>query len=269
MSSDDDLYSHAEKCVILIFARVPRVGKVKTRLVNQVLSPENAAFLYEGFLKDTINSALKLPGCDVILSLTDDPPIAGESLYEIPFFRDSVDINHHNLITQFHNQPLGTFGERMKDAIEWVRSQYSYDRIIILGADSPHIQPAILEQARNLLSYYEAVIGPSAVGGIYLIGLRDNVTTEDFENVFKQVELIQISHFLRKNDIKFFILEELTDIDTEDDLIGLISWLSSAKLAGNDDIYIPEETEWRLKELRLKITTDPQNNRHKKLMKFP
>ena len=45
------------------------------------------------------------------------------------------------------------------------------ERVVLIGADSPDLPAAILTEAFEALGEHNAVLGPAADGGYYLIGL--------------------------------------------------------------------------------------------------
>jgi hypothetical protein len=52
------------------------------------------------------------------------------------------------------------------------RALATTDQVIVLGADTPGLPLALLEQARVALHDADAVVGPVCDGGFYLLGLR-------------------------------------------------------------------------------------------------
>lgn len=255
---------------ILIFAKLPRENFVKTRLASSILNSKEILQLYESFLLDTIDQANKSDAKKIIFSLTDTMGISTENIHDLSFFRTNEFVNNKKLFPTFHIQSEGIFGFRMKEAIIWVRS-HGFKKIIVLGADSPQIQPSLLNKAILLLDKYDVVLGPSAEAGIYLIGINQNFDLDGFEAIFEGVELSNFAKFVVNQSLTFTLLSELGDIDQESDLVGLISWLESVELhlrlnpKENLDLKlsIPKNTLKTIKNLRLKIKVDDKNNRGK------
>jgi glycosyltransferase A (GT-A) superfamily protein (DUF2064 family) len=159
----------------------------------------------------------------------------------------------------------------MKDAILWSFNQ-GFEKLIILGADTPHINPRIINSARDLLKEYSVVLGPSSAGGIYLIGLTNDIDLVGLEHIFAGMELSNFARFTSKQGLSFTLIEELSDIDQEEDLIGLIAWLEAlieiiknpAKTSRQH--FIPKNTVRTIKELNLRVVTDRDNNRNKRII---
>lgn len=78
-------------------------------------------------------------------------------------------------IPYFHysekEQTGDTFGERLINAIGSVFEK-GYSRVITLGNDSPQIKVSDILRARDLLTQEQFVLGPTADGGCYLLGLQ-------------------------------------------------------------------------------------------------
>jgi len=139
---------------IAVFARAPRPGRTKTRLIP-ALGPEGAAALYAAFLEDTLT---KLEGLDARLwaaSEADAPALEGRGW-------------------PVSAQVGGDLGARMSHAI--ADGLGRADGVIVIGTDAPTLPPARLRDAIDALRTHDAVLGPSADGGYYLIGSRAPVS---------------------------------------------------------------------------------------------
>lgn len=64
-------------------------------------------------------------------------------------------------------------GERLSNAMQEVFSA-GYQRVICIGADCPSLTSADLTQAHDALRHHRVVVGPTAGGGAYLLGLHIN-----------------------------------------------------------------------------------------------
>jgi hypothetical protein len=74
----------------------------------------------------------------------------------------------HDLV--FHQQRGRDLGARMRHAAARALTR-GYRRVLLVGIDCPQLSPAIIVQAFGLLQEHEAVVGPAADGGYYLLGM--------------------------------------------------------------------------------------------------
>jgi hypothetical protein len=138
----------------VVFAKWPRVGRVKTRLARH-LGVERATELATAFLLDTLAS---LVSCDMrVILAVDHPPESSE----VP---PGVELTL---------QGSGNLGERLERVLAHLL--ISLDWAAAIGADSPGLPSGIFAQAAASLSCpngADAIVGPAKDGGYYLLGLR-------------------------------------------------------------------------------------------------
>ncbi len=141
---------------LIVFAKVPEPGKVKTRL-SPLLTPEEAAGLYEAFLRDAL---AQYAGLDVACYLYLGPPV-------VPLPEGMVPKG-----VQVRVQKGPDLGQRMLQAfLETFAS--GHQRIVIIGTDHPTLPTAFIEQAFETLAEPRSIcIGPSEDGGYYLLGMN-------------------------------------------------------------------------------------------------
>jgi rSAM/selenodomain-associated transferase 1 len=70
----------------------------------------------------------------------------------------------------YREQSEGDLGARMSSAIQVAFADRS-DRVIVLGSDVPSLTPDIIRVAFSRLDSHDVVLGPTADGGYYLIGM--------------------------------------------------------------------------------------------------
>ena len=112
-------------------------------------------------------------------------------------------------------QEGSSFGERFTNAIQAVFNK-GYGQIITIGNDSPQIKTSHIQRAAMLLSNNKSVIGPSADGGFYLMGLhRDNFNAIKFKELPWQTSRLasQLIKEFSNASYNFVQLERLFDID--------------------------------------------------------
>lgn len=191
---------------VIVFAKYPEKGKVKTRLA-ETAGEEFATDFYKLCAAHTFNELEKLrpSGTRVYLFYS-----AESREEEIRSWIKSDFI--------FRPQSGNDLGEKMFNAFNEVFNDGACNAVII-GTDLPDISASIVQQAFSELEYHHAVIGPSSDGGYYLLGLK-----AVNENIFRNIKWSSAGVFERTTENlkelrwNFKTLTELTDIDTENDL---------------------------------------------------
>ena len=188
------------KQALIIFARNPVLGKVKTRLAA-TMGDDKALSIYQSLLEHTVQVTQQLP-CDRYV-----------------FYADGIsqnDIWPDNLYLK-ESQQGHDLGQRMLHAFE-ILFQQDYKKIMIIGTDCFELSSSIILDGFAALDVHEVVIGPSTDGGYYLLGMRQFYpilfkekawsTDTVYRSTIQQLD-IQNIHYHR--------LPVLHDIDTEDD----------------------------------------------------
>ncbi len=145
---------------LIVFAKEPRPGNVKTRLTT-FIDPEDAARLYAAFLGDALDqfAALSVP---VHVFVAPGQP-DGERLDEKMFGPS----------TSVRLQRGADLAERLENAFADL-FQEGVERLVVIGTDHPTLPSAFIEQAFEALDRRRAVaIGPAEDGGYYLLGLSE------------------------------------------------------------------------------------------------
>lgn len=145
---------------LVLFAKRPRLGKVKTRLCPP-LRAEQALELYRAFLSDQI-ALLRLAAGDGQAELCLDGAW-------------NPDPQRDPLLTgiRVRMQGPGDLGERMLRAFERCATDGCTETVIV-GADSPTLPARLVKRAFERLRHgVPAVVAPSVDGGYVLLGLRE------------------------------------------------------------------------------------------------
>jgi glycosyltransferase A (GT-A) superfamily protein (DUF2064 family) len=264
---------------ILIFAKSPIKGKVKTRLKKDTpLSDDDILKLYTAFLKDTIVSAslskakkiyiayYPEDSKNIMLSVKSAIRIPQSTIELFPQLGNDFDKRLTNALGHiFPHPPLSPKG----------RGKRGGDNIVILGSDSPHIQPSTINRAFSFLSTPHSklqtlnskgamVLGPSGEGGVYLIGVKGSRGV-NFKGIFTSGnESDNLLKIARRRKMPLLILEELTDVDVKSDLITLISNLSIMEYSSHHTkIHLPRYTLSAIKKLGLAVDRKGDGTRGK------
>jgi len=142
---------------LLLFAKPPRAGRVKTRMQPQ-LSAADAARLAQAMLDDTLaNACANWPGEVALCVLPGDGEMAVAQLAA-----------RHGITTTA--QVGDDLGARMLNAL--AAGIERAGAAAVLGCDVPHCPAAVLASAHALLVHGDNPIGISADGGFYFLGLH-------------------------------------------------------------------------------------------------
>jgi rSAM/selenodomain-associated transferase 1 len=168
MSVHTILDPHASKqvapnlCALGIMTKAPEAGKVKTRLTPP-LTPEEAAQLNICFLRDLSRSISIACQHSAARGIGVYTPIGAARAYENILPEDFF------LISQRGD----AFGERLLFAAEDL-FKVGFESVCLINSDSPTVSPGSFAEAVNELAKQsdKIVIGPSADGGYYLIGMK-------------------------------------------------------------------------------------------------
>jgi len=184
------------RTTVVVIVKAPVAGQVKTRLCPPC-TPEEAAYLAEAALRDTLAAVAATPGISRAIALEGEP---GEWLR--PGF-------------QVYRQRGDGLGERLANVVRDVGGP-----ALVIAADTPQITPALLTGARGQLARTDAVLGPARDGGYWIIGLRrgdgtafDGVPMSSPETGRRQVSRLRLLGY------RVRLLPELRDVDDIDDAL--------------------------------------------------
>lgn len=141
---------------LVVFARTPELGRVKTRLAAS-LGEEAALSLYRAFLDDT---------CALARAAAERRILQVAGAIDHPELERLARAHEMELVPQSE----GDLGARMARAIasELERAE----RVCVIGSDAPTLPPEDLTLAFARLDACEVALGPSTDGGYWLIGTR-------------------------------------------------------------------------------------------------
>lgn len=190
---------------LMIFARYPEPGRVKTRL-GAVLGMERAADLYREFAGNAFSVGASLESEEVAVYLF-HPPDVSESL-----MREWV-----GRPFRYRLQSGASLGERMANAFRNTFNEGATASVII-GSDVPELETETVREALASLSMHDVVVGPCPDGGYYLLGMNrfqealfSGVpwsTPEVLASTYRKIRELQLSYV----DVRMH-----EDIDTIDD----------------------------------------------------
>jgi uncharacterized protein len=151
----DVRFSHPNRTLV-IMAKAPRPGMVKTRLTESLPSPAVTA-LYRCLLEDTLALARSLTSVEVAVMC----PAS-----------DQDELAHllGNTV-----QVVVQKGEGLAAGLISVFRHFTAagrQHVIAFNSDSPHLPTSILDSAFEILATHDVVVGPTHDGGYYLVGAK-------------------------------------------------------------------------------------------------
>jgi len=195
------LKNNPEQNALIIFARYPVLGKVKTRLATSF--GEEFAL---GFYKECSRHLF----ADVVQNQND---------FITPFLfcseKDELNKmkNWAGSGFEFHYQEGSDLGERMSNAFKKAFA-LGAKKSIIIGTDVPDISKDLITRSFGLLDEEDFVVGPSTDGGYYLLGMK-KLNNNLFTGINWSTETVldQTINRITNDNFSFAKLEQLLDID--------------------------------------------------------
>lgn len=183
---------------LIIFAKLPTAGNVKTRLAATI-GNAMALRIYYRLLEHTRTITRNLP--------------VHKYLY---YDSDTLDQCWPGY--ELGIQHGSNLGEKMNNAMNAL-FQKGYQRIVIIGSDCFELQEDQLYESYAQLETHDICIGPATDGGYYLLALK-NPFPQLFENIAwsSNKVLDQTIRICNQQNQTIHLLPILSDIDCEEDL---------------------------------------------------
>ena len=149
------------KCTVIVFARAPRLGTVKRRLAAEI-GQRAALRFHVATLFRLLRALAAERRFRTVLALTPD-----RARLLLPRRVRRIDQGH------------GDLGVRMHRAFR----RFPHERVALIGSDIPDAGVADLLAAMRLLGRADAVFGPAADGGYWLVGMSPRRAARPFAAV--------------------------------------------------------------------------------------
>src|SRR5271168_4051411 len=155
-SSGNTAHSRDRDRTLVIMAKAPRPGMVKTRL-TQSLPVETVTELYRCLLDDTIALARSL------------------GTVEVAIMCPASDVEE---LTRLAASDVGVVAQRGEGLAAGLTSVFTHfaatgrQRVVAFNSDSPHLPASVLDGAFEALTEHDLVVGPTHDGGYYLVGAK-------------------------------------------------------------------------------------------------
>lgn len=209
----------ATQAALVIFAKAPLPGQVKTRLCPP-LTPDEAATLHGTFVLDMLERS------------GDARKRARVAFDRYLCCSPSADHVYFRILGARHGVGLDTqtgddLGARMLHAFETLFTR-GYRRVVMVGTDIPTLSPRLLNDAVERLDDHDVVLGPALDGGYYLIGLTRAVPELFREVPWSTQDVLPVTQKIAaRHNLRVALLTSLRDIDRLEDLQALIEECAS------------------------------------------
>jgi len=183
---------------LIIFAKAPRPGLVKTRLA-ETIGEAGALRAYSALVNRLVENLRGLP--EVELRFSPDDAETEVAAWLCPGWTARP-------------QGEGGLGRRLQRAFADAFAAGA-QRVVIIGSDCAEITPRDVREAWRELSTHELVLGPALGGGYWLIGLRQPQPAL-FDGVAWSTDqvLAQTLQRAKAARLSFHLLRILADVDT-------------------------------------------------------
>jgi uncharacterized protein len=209
--------------VLVIMAKAPRPGAVKTRLAPSLSATALTAF-YCCLLDDTLALARSLGGVEVAIMCP------ASDVNELARLASSeISGNEASVVAQQ--------GEGLAAGLTSVFAHFAPDhqrnphqrRVIAFNSDSPHLPRPVLEGAFETLGAHDIVVGPTHDGGYYLVGAKaSHPTLFAGDGMGTSSALERLLSRTRTLELSVGFATPFYDIDVVDDLNRLAEELRLA-----------------------------------------
>ena len=200
-----------DECALVIMAKAPRAGQVKTRLAP-LLAPEAIVALYRCLIEDTLAlaRAVGVPRIAIVCPSGHQAELARWLGIEV----------------------IAQDGDGLAAGLESafrVVLGAGIQRVIALDGDSPHLPAETVCRAFALLDRHDLVVGPTADGGYYLVGATHlHRGLFDGDGIGTGRALDALVGRARTLELSVALTEECYDVDDGDDLARLAAELRAA-----------------------------------------
>lgn len=187
---------------MVLFAKSPRAGFVKTRLTERISPQEAAEFhrlcLFAAWHKlSSVEASDHFLYCDI----------------------HDAELERMAATDRFRLQRGADLGEKMRRCLEDLLAE-GYRKVLIIGSDSPTLPVEHVTAAIEGLGIADVVLGPCEDGGFYLVGARkadtrmfDAVTWSDGETRAQTVRAVKAIGLSVAEVAEWYDVDEPSDLD--------------------------------------------------------
>jgi uncharacterized protein len=215
MESSSENTSHLADngCTLVVMAKAPRTGLVKTRLAKAI----------------PIGAVTELYGC-----LLDDTLTLARSLrdVEVAILCPASDVEGLTQLTRSTVNVVAQTGDGLAAGLTSVFEHFTArgrKRVVAFNSDSPHLPATTLRSAFETLAKQDVVVGPTHDGGYYLVGAKSaHPGLFESDGIGTQSALEALLARARELQLSAGFTDPFYDVDVEADLVRLAAELRLA-----------------------------------------
>jgi uncharacterized protein len=211
-SQTSESFTHPNRTLV-IMAKAPRPGMVKTRLTESLPSLAVIA-LYRCLLEDTLALATSLTSVEVAVMCPES---------------DQAEL------ARLVGNTVRVVAQKGKGLAAGLTSVFRHftavgcQHVIAFNSDSPHLAPSVLDSAFEILAKHDVVVGPTHDGGYYLVGAKAaHPTLFESDGMGTKSALDRLLTRTKDLGLSTGFTEPFYDIDVANDLILLARELQLA-----------------------------------------
>ena len=212
-ASENTAHSAGSGRTLVVMAKAPKPGRVKTRLA-QSLPVETVTEFYSCLLHDTMALARSLSTVDIAIMCP------------------ASDVEDLTWLTRGVVSVVAQKGEGLAAGLTSVFAHFAApgrQRVVAFNSDSPHLPASVLESAFEALTGHDVVVGPTHDGGYYLVGAKAvHPTLFDGDGMGTNSALETLLARARGLKLSVGFTDPFYDIDVECDLTRLAAELQLA-----------------------------------------
>jgi rSAM/selenodomain-associated transferase 1 len=194
---------------LVIMAKAPRVGAVKTRLAK-TMPVQAVTELYQCLLNDTVDLAQTIDHLEIAIMCPE------------------TDVEDLSRVVSKKVPVVPQTGKGLAAALDSVFTHFAVSGVgvVAFNSDSPHLPASVLETAFEALEVCDLVVGPTDDGGYYLVGGKAShpgLFASDRMGTANALEALLMG--ARALGLSVHLTDPFYDIDVQGDLTRLAAEL--------------------------------------------
>ena len=214
----------APRAALLVLAKAPVPGEVKTRLCPPA-TPAQAARVAAAAFLDTLDAVLAVPDVAPVVALTGDLAQAA----------DAAALTEQLRAITVLPQRGTTLGQRIAAAFADTAAAIGRRPVLQIGMDTPQVDAKLLTHCLDLLDGpgVDAALGPATDGGWWVLGVRRPELVQLIADIptSRSDTGAQTMAALRASGCRVVELPELSDVDTWDDAAAVAADVPGSRFA--------------------------------------